>query len=185
MDLDGPLTSPARHPAGAGRAATLAVALLALAGCGIRVETPPPPAPVPGPLEVVRQETAETSAALAADVATVSEATLDESFFAILERVRLEAEDHVEALGGVYSIEEGGVIDTATSLEGDDVSDDESDEESDDGSDDEEPVDPVTPADLVLSIAEAAAAARGAADRVDDAPLAQLFAVIATSRLLA
>ncbi|NLF05063.1 MAG: hypothetical protein GX593_08725, partial [Actinomycetales bacterium] len=176
MDLDTARTSPARRPARWARVATLVVAALVLAGCGIRVETPPPPAPVPGPVEVVRQAAAEASAALAQDAATASEGTVDEPLFAVLERVRLESEEHVEALGGVYSEAEGGVVDPATSEEP---------EEGTEGDADVAPPDPVDPADLVLDLAEQAAAARSAADRVEDAPLAQLLAVVATSRLLA
>jgi len=188
MDVVSPPRSPARPRSRLGRATTLAVAALALTGCGVRVETPPPPAPVPGPLEVVRQEAAVTSAELARDAAAAGEATLDQSLFAVLERIRLTSDEHVEALGGVYSTEEGGVIDPATTdeseLEGDE--DEEGDEDADDeGADDEAPADPVSPHDLVVRLAEAAAAARGAADRLEDAPLAQLLAVVGTSRLLA
>jgi len=179
MDLDTPRPWTARRPARPARAATLAVAALALAGCGIRVETPPPPVPVPGPVEVVRQAAAEASAELARDAAAASEATVDEPLFAALEHVRLGSEEHVEALGGVYSEAEGGVIDPATS---DGV---EGSVDADAGDDDEAPPAPVDPTALVLDLVEQAAAARAAADRVDDAPLAQLLAVVATSRLLA
>lgn len=167
------------------------VAAFLLAACGVRAETPPPDAPVPGPVEVVRQDAAVTSADLARDTGIAAEAELDESVFAVLERIRLDSEEHVEALGGVYSVEEGGVVDTDT-IEPEDEADDAADDEDtgedadDDGedADDEPPLDPVDPHDLVVRLAEAAAAARGAADQLDDAPLAQLLAVVGTSRLL-
>ncbi len=187
MDVDSPPRPPVPSRARRGRAATLAVVALVLAGCGVRVETPPPPAPVPGPLEVVRQDAAVTSAELSRDAAAAGEATLDEALFAVLERIKLASDEHAEALGGVYSAEEGGVIDPATTDEAAEPEGDEDGDEGDDdeGSDDEPAPEPVSPHDLVVRLAEAAAAARGAADRVEDAPLAQLLAVVGTSRLLA
>ena len=156
------------------------VGSLLVAGCQVRVATPPPPPPVPGPLEVVRQDAAVTSAGLAVDAGRAADASLDERQYAVLERVSLDAQAHVEALGGVYSTEEGGVVDTATI-----AGDDEADDEAQDSDALDAPLVPVNPADLVVALTTAAASARAAADQVTDAPLAQLLVVIATSRLLA
>lgn len=169
MDLDASTPTPRRRARWHARAALVALVSLVLAGCGIRVQTPPPPPPVPGPVEVVRQGAAETSAALARDAGTGAEATGDEDLFAVLERIRLDSDEHVEALGGVYSEELGAVIDTRT-------------ESSEDA--DAESAAPVAPGDLSSSLVKAAASARAAADGVEDAALAQLLVVIATSRLL-
>ena len=169
-----------RHPALRARARVGAVILgaMLLAGCAIRAETPPPEAPTPGPLEVVRQDAALASADLAEIAGVAAAETLDERRFAALERIRLDAEAHVEALGGVYSVEEGGVLEDDP-LEEDEIVDDET---SEDGTVDDEPV---NPADLVVALTTQAAAARSAADRVDDAGLARLLVVVATARLLA
>lgn len=147
------------------------VAALVLSACGIRAETPPPPAPTPGPLEVARQDAAVAAAEIARDAATAAAATDDERLFAALERVRLDAETHVAALGGVYSAEEGAVVDPETL---DEVVDDAEDSPA-----------VVEPAELVTRLADAAAADRASADAVADGGLAQLLVVVATSRLLA
>src|SRR5690606_28508715 len=114
-------------------------------------------------------------------------AELDEAVFAVLERIRLDAEEHVDALGGVYSVEEGGVGDTDTSDPGtgvDENSEDADESAEDEGADDEIQADPVDPRGLVARLGDAGDAARAAADRLDDVPLAQLRAVVAPSRLL-
>jgi len=180
MDLLATPRSPGRTATGARRAALLALAGLALAGCGVRVETPPPPAPTPGPLEIVRQDAAETSLELSHLAARAAEETLDEELFAVLERTRLEAEAHLEALGGVYSAEEGGVVDPSTLTEESEGAEDEEDA----AGDGEEAPAPVTPGELLAELVDSAAYARTAADSVEDAGLAQLLAVIASSRLV-
>mgnify|MGYP000845675837 CR=1 FL=1 len=164
-----------RSPGTRTRGAAVVLACLLLAACGVRVETPPPPPPTPGPLEQVRQAAAVASASLAEDAGRAASDTLDERRFAVLERIRLDAEEHVEVLGGVYSLEEGGLVETGAEEDPDEV----------DAADDVPEPEPVDPADLVVRLVNEATAARGAADRVDDGGLARLLTVVATARLLA
>lgn len=171
MDLAAP---PRRRDLGLRAVVLAVVAALLVSACGIRVETPPPELPSPGPLEIARQDAAVAAADLARDAATAAAATDDERLFAVLERVRLDAEAHVEALGGVYSAEEGGVVDPETPV----------DPEAVDSEEGEVP-EPVDPESLVTRLVAAASADRAASDTVPDAGLAQLLAVVATSRLLA
>lgn len=172
MDLAAP---PRRRDRGLRAVVLAVVTALAVTACGIRVETPPPELPSPGPLEIARQDAAVAAAELARDAATAAAVTDDERLFAVLERVRLDAETHVAALGGVYSAEEGAVVDPETLVDLDAARDEE----------DEGPPDPVDPESLVTRLVAAASADRAASDTVADAGLAQLLAVVATSRLLA
>lgn len=76
-----------------------AAAAASLGGCGLRLETPPPVAPSPDTAEQLRQESAADAATLAA---TVSEVTAEGATAELLDRVGVEADAHLDALGGVW-----------------------------------------------------------------------------------
>ncbi len=79
----------------------LATGVLA-AGCGVRLDTPPPTEPSPDTVEVLRSEAVDDALAVAALVADVTPRVTDPTALAVLGEAAAFAEQHVDALGGVY-----------------------------------------------------------------------------------
>ncbi|MFE9235412.1 DUF4439 domain-containing protein [Cellulosimicrobium funkei] len=79
----------------------LATGVLA-AGCGVRLDTPPPTEPSPDTVEVLRSGAVDDALAVAALVADVTPRVTDPAALAVLGVAAAFAEQHVDALGGVY-----------------------------------------------------------------------------------
>lgn len=79
----------------------LATGVLA-AGCGVRLDTPPPTEPSPDTVEVLRSGAVDDALAVAALVADVTPRVTDPAALAVLGEAAAFAEQHVDALGGVY-----------------------------------------------------------------------------------
>ncbi|MFH6690616.1 hypothetical protein QVL82_17540, partial [Cellulosimicrobium funkei] len=79
----------------------LATGVLA-AGCGVRLDTPPPTEPSPDTVEVLRSGAVDDALAVAALVADVTHRVTDPAALAVLGEAATFAEQHVDALGGVY-----------------------------------------------------------------------------------
>lgn len=72
------------------------------AGCGVRLDTPPPTEPSPDTVEVLRSGAVDDALAVAALVADVTPRVTDPTALAVLGEAATFAEQHVDALGGVY-----------------------------------------------------------------------------------
>ncbi|WP_454044229.1 hypothetical protein [Cellulosimicrobium sp. Marseille-Q8652] len=96
------------------RAATLtALALvtsLLAAGCGVRLETPEPTEPSPDVHEVVRRTAVDDALAVADLVTRATPTVTDPAVLAALDDAGRFAEEHAQALGGVY---DSGLADPA------------------------------------------------------------------------
>ncbi|WP_455605123.1 DUF4439 domain-containing protein [Cellulosimicrobium funkei] len=79
----------------------LATGVLA-AGCGVRLDTPPPTEPSPDTVEVLRSGAVDDALTVAALVADVTPRVTDPAALAVLGEAAAFAEEHVDALGGVY-----------------------------------------------------------------------------------
>ncbi|QUC01075.1 DUF4439 domain-containing protein [Cellulosimicrobium cellulans] len=79
----------------------LATGVLA-AGCGVRLDTPAPTEPSPDTVEVLRSGAVDDALAVAALVADVTPRVTDPAALAVLGEAAAFAEQHVDALGGVY-----------------------------------------------------------------------------------
>lgn len=79
----------------------LATGVLA-AGCGVRLDTPPPTEPSPDTVEVLRSGAVDDALAVAALVADVTPRVTDPAALTVLGEAGAFAEQHVDALGGVY-----------------------------------------------------------------------------------
>lgn len=97
-------SSLALPPTGRRRTAVLgAVVALALTGCGLRLETPPPQAPEPDLTEELRQETAAAAARLGATADVLApEMSGGEDAAEAVRAAGLDAQEHLDALGGVW-----------------------------------------------------------------------------------
>ncbi|MFC7405282.1 DUF4439 domain-containing protein [Georgenia alba] len=140
--------------------------VLVLAGCGLRLDTPPPEAPTPGPAEELRQETAASSARLAATVAALTERSEPQDGGPALERVAAEAEAHLDALGGVWEAWPDGAPEGATPPEPAATA----------------PVADAAPGDVLELLTTGATQAREAALAAPDEDLAALLGSISLAR---
>lgn len=99
-------TRPAAHAAARAGRLLAAVTVLATgvlaAGCGVRLDTPPPTEPSPDTVEVLRSGAVDDALAVAALVADVTPRVTDPAALAVLGEAAAFAEQHVDALGGVY-----------------------------------------------------------------------------------
>ncbi|WP_236090748.1 DUF4439 domain-containing protein [Antribacter soli] len=159
---------PATRRTRAGRKGALALAVaLLLGGCGVRLETPPPGEPAPDAVEVVRR-TAVADALLVsqqADAAALVAGTAPE-VVAELTQISDFSDAQVAQLGGEY---DSGLSDVLG-----------------DGTPTPSASAPAVaaPADVVVSLMDAAGRSRSAADTTADGPLARLLASIAASQTL-
>lgn len=98
----------------------LATGVLA-AGCGVRLDTPPPTEPSPDTVEVLRSGAVDDALAVAALVADVTPRVTDPAALAVLGETAAFAEQHVDALGGVYDsgLEDAAQPKEPAELEGD------------------------------------------------------------------
>lgn len=98
----------ARRPRPAARAGRLLAVVTVLAtgvlaaGCGVRLDTPPPAEPSPDTVELLRSGAVDDALAVAALVADVTPRVTDPAALAVLGEAATFAEQHVDALGGVY-----------------------------------------------------------------------------------
>lgn len=98
----------ARRTRPAARAGRLLAAVTVLAtgvlaaGCGVRLDTPPPTEPSPDTVEVLRSGAVDDALAVAALVADVTPRVTDPAALAVLGEAAAFAEQHVDALGGLY-----------------------------------------------------------------------------------
>ncbi|GAA4423487.1 hypothetical protein GCM10023169_19200 [Georgenia halophila] len=136
---------------------------LSSAGCGLRLDTAPPEAPNPDPAEELRQEAAARTATLAATVGGVTD---PEDGAAVLERVAVHADVHLDALGGVWVAWPGGAPEGATPPPPPPTA----------------PVDDPSAADVVELLATGASEAREAAVAAPTEDLAVLLASVSLSR---
>lgn len=163
-----PDRTPTTRRTRAGRVSALALAVaLLLGGCGVRLETPPPGEPAPDAVEVVRR-TAVADALLVsqqADAAALVAGTAPE-VVAELTQISDFSDAQVSQLGGEYV---SGLSDVLG-----------------DGTPTPSPSAPAVaaPADVVVSLMDAAGRSRSAADTTADGPLARLLASIAASQTL-
>ncbi|WP_194522477.1 DUF4439 domain-containing protein [Cellulosimicrobium sp. JZ28] len=163
----------------------LATGVLA-AGCGVRLDTPPPTEPSPDTVEVLRSGAVDDALAVAALVADVTPRVTDPTALAVLGEAAAFAEQHVDALGGVYDSgledpaePEGDVAgDAGTGTAGTDVA-------GDAGTGTAAPGTPApgtaTTDDVVTALVGAAERTGAAADASPDARLARLLASVAAS----
>jgi hypothetical protein len=201
----------AAHPARAALVAALVVVAAVLSGCGVRLETPAPTEPSPDAREVVRR-TAVADARTVADLADeASPSVTDPAVQALLDETAAFAQEHVDALGGVYDSglpgpgeatqstseppvevtttapvdeEAGGPEAEGTSAEGADAPDGTAPTGPDDATT-APPTDattaPPTTDDVVAALVGAAQRTRASADATRDPELARLLASVATS----
>ncbi|MFB8229223.1 DUF4439 domain-containing protein [Cellulosimicrobium sp. NPDC055967] len=166
----------------------LATAVLA-AGCGVRLETPPPTEPSPDAVEVLRADAVDDALAVAGLVADVTPSVTDPATLAALAEVAAFAEQHADALGGVY---DSGLGDldlpgdgptSSTATDDADGADDAPAEDAPTATDRGTTDDPATATtdDVVVALVEAAQRTGAAADASTDAGLARLLASVATS----
>lgn len=163
-----PGRTPTTRRTRAGRVSALALAVaLLLGGCGVRLETPPPGEPAPDAVEVVRR-TAVADALLVsqqADAAALVAGTAPE-VVAELTQISDFSDAQVSQLGGEYVSGLSDVLGNGTPTPS--------------------PSAPAVaaPADVVVSLMDAAGRSRSAADTTADGPLARLLASIAASQTL-
>ncbi|WP_435735597.1 DUF4439 domain-containing protein [Cellulosimicrobium sp. PMB13] len=183
-------------------AALALVASLLVAGCGVRLETPEPTEPSPDVHEVVRRTAVDDALAVEELAASVAPTVTDPTALAALDEARRFAEQHVQALGGVYdsglpeptATDDGdppGPVEVTTSPavgdpgDGAAGADDAGSAEDGGGADTDEgtPDAVATPTtdDVVTALVGAAQRTRASADLTDDPELARLLASVATS----
>ncbi|WP_144722810.1 DUF4439 domain-containing protein [Cellulosimicrobium sp. TH-20] len=176
------------------------------AGCGVRLDTPPPTEPSPDTVEVLRSGAVDDALTVAALVADVTPRVTDPAALAVLGEAAAFAEEHVDALGGVYDSgledptePEGDVADDAgTGTAGTDApgtgtaapgTDGTTSDPGTTGTSTEASTDAAgTPApgtattdDVVTALVGAAGRTGAAADASPDARLARLLASVAAS----
>ncbi|MFE6235320.1 DUF4439 domain-containing protein [Cellulosimicrobium sp. NPDC057862] len=185
-------TRPRRTPRPGGRllaaVTVLATGVLA-AGCGVRLETPPPTEPSPDAVEVLRAGAVDDALAVADLVADVTPSVTDPATLAALEEAAAFAEQHADALGGVYDsglddldLPAGDTTSTAPADDTDEPADAGGTEE--DGTEDDVAADEpgaATTDDVVVALVEAAQRTGSSADAATDAGLARLLASVAAS----
>lgn len=160
----------------------LATGVLA-AGCGVRLDTPPPTEPSPDTVEVLRSGAVDDALAVAALVADVTPRVIDPTALAVLGEAATFAEQHVDALGGVYD----SGLEEPTEPEGDVAGDAETGTAGTDapgtGTDAAGTPAPgtATTDDVVTALVGAAERTGAAADASPDARLARLLASVAAS----
>ncbi|MDF9876851.1 DUF4439 domain-containing protein [Cellulosimicrobium cellulans] len=191
---------PRRTPRPGGRllaaVTVLATGVLA-AGCGVRLETPPPTEPSPDAVEELRAGAVDDALAVADLVADVTPGVTDPATLAALEEAAAFAEQHADALGGVYDsglddldLPAGDPTSTAPAGGTDEPADDAAGTEEDGSEADRAEADGTTDApgdgaattdDVVVALVEAAQRTGASADAATDAGLARLLASVATS----
>lgn len=171
--------------------AALATGVLA-AGCGVRLETPLPAEPSPDAVEVLRAGAVDDALVVADLVADVTPGVTDPATLAALEEAAAFAEQHADALGGIY---DSGLDDldlpadapasTATAEDtgapADDAPGTGHDGATDGGGSDVPGDGTVTTDDVVVALVEAGQRTGAAADASTDAGLARLLASVAAS----
>jgi len=90
-------------------------AALPLAACGVRLETPAPTEPSPDAHEIVRRTAVDDALAVSAIVADVTPTVTDPDVLAVLAEAQDFAEQHAQALGGVY---DSGLADSPATEDG-------------------------------------------------------------------
>ncbi|AEG43984.1 DUF4439 domain-containing protein [Isoptericola variabilis] len=158
-----PARTGERHRRRAVAVVAAVVAAVLAGGCGVRLETPPPSEPVPDALEVVRRTAVADALVVAEQAEQLAAGAGDEALLAELERVGAAARLQAAELGGVYD----SGLDDPTPSASPQVS---------------ETTEPVTPADLVRTLSDAAARSRSAASTTTDGPLARLLASVGASQ---
>ncbi|UKJ64464.1 DUF4439 domain-containing protein [Cellulosimicrobium cellulans] len=186
---------PRRTPRPGGRllaaVTVLATGVLAV-GCGVRLETPPPTEPSPDAVEVLRAGAVDDALAVADLVADVTPGVTDPATLAALEEAAAFAEQHADALGGVYDsglddldLPTGDPTTTAPADDPDEPADDAAGTDEDRAEEDgttEGPGDgTATTDDVVVALVEAAQRTGASADAATDAGLARLLASVAAS----
>ncbi|WP_157759615.1 DUF4439 domain-containing protein [Cellulosimicrobium cellulans] len=184
---------PRRTPRPGGRvlaAVTVLTAAVLAAGCGVRLETPPPTEPSPDAVEVLRAGAVDDALAVADLVADVTPSVTDPATLAALAEVAAFAEQHADALGGVYDSGLGDLDlpgdDPAASAPADDAGgeraeDDPAGVQAESGATDAPAAGAPTTDDVVVALVEAAQRTGASADASTDAGLARLLASVATS----
>lgn len=191
---------PRRTPRPGGRllaaVTVLATGVLA-AGCGVRLETPPPTEPSPDAVEELRAGAVDDALAVADLVADVTPGVTDPATLAALEEAAAFAEQHADALGGVYDsglddldLPAGDPTATAPAGDTDEPADDAAGTEEGgsaaDGAEEDGTTDApgdvaATTDDVVVALVEAAQRTGASADAAPDAGLARLLASVAAS----
>lgn len=192
---------PRRTPRPGGRllavVTVLATGVLA-AGCGVRLETPPPTEPSPDAVEVLRAGAVDDALAVADVVADVTPGVTDPATLAALEQAAAFAEQHADALGGVYDsglddldLPTGDPTSPAPADDPDEPADDAAGTEADgtaedgtaedDAATDESGDGVATTDDVVAALVSAAQRTGASADATTDAGLARLLASVAAS----
>ncbi|WP_251150672.1 DUF4439 domain-containing protein [Cellulosimicrobium sp. Marseille-Q4280] len=183
-------------------AALALVTTLLVAGCGVRLETPEPTEPSPDVHEVVRRAAVDDALAVEDLAAAVAPTVTDPTVLAALDEAGRFAEQHVQALGGVY--ESGLPVPTETDGESSPEPVEVTTSPAPGEGDDEGPDDPAgdgsqdapvtgdgtadgtstaapTTDDVVTALVGAAQRTRASADLTQDAELARLLASVAAS----
>lgn len=190
-----PRTRPRRTPRPGGRVLAAVTALVTgvlAAGCGVRLETPPPTEPSPDAVEVLRAGAVDDALAVADLVADVTPGVTDPATLAALEEAAAFAEQHAEALGGVYDsglddldLPAGDPTSTAPADDTDEPADDgpgtAANGSEEDGTTDGPGDGAATTDDVVVALVEAAQRTGASADAATDAGLARLLASVAAS----
>lgn len=187
---------PRRTPRPGGRllaaVTVLATGVLA-AGCGVRLETPPPTEPSPDAVEVLRAGAVDDALAVADVVADVTPGVTDPATLAALEQAAAFAEQHADALGGVYDsglddldLPTGDPTSPAPADDPDEPADDAAGTEADGSAEDDAATDEsgdgvATTDDVVAALVSAAQRTGASADATTDAGLARLLASVAAS----